>query len=216
MDKEGLKEGVIKGNAKRVLELTEAALAEGDEPLAIINESLIPAMSVVGEKMRRGDMFIPEVLMSAKAMTGSVNRLRPLIVGSVENRVGKIVVGTVKGDLHDIGKNLVAMLSEANAFEVVNLGVDVSPEKFADAVVEHEPDILGMSALLTTTMPRMKDTVEYLKKRGLRDKVKVIVGGAPVTAEFAEEVGADGYAPDAASAVELIKRLLAEIRAARG
>lgn len=215
MDKEGLQTGVIKGDSKRVLELTQAAVAEGDEPLAIINEGLIPAMSVVGEKMRRGDMFIPQVLLSAKAMTGAVNYLRPLIVGNVKERQGKMVIGTVKGDLHDIGKNLVAMLTEANAVEVVNLGVDVSPEKFAEAVVQHQPDILGMSALLTTTMPRMADTIEYLDKQGLRDKVRIIVGGAPVTAEFAAKIGADGYAPDAASAVDLERRLLQEIRVSR-
>lgn len=213
MDYEGLSQGIIKGNAKKVLELTEAALAEGVAPLTIINEGLIPPMGIVGEKMRKGEMFIPEVLMSARAMTGSVNRLRPLIVGSVTERTGKIVIGTVKGDLHDIGKNLVAMLAEANAFEVINLGVDVPVEKFAAAIEEHKPDLLGMSALLTTTMPRMKDTIEYLKKVGLRDKVRIMVGGAPVTAEFAEEIGADGYAPDAASATNLAKRLLAEVRA---
>lgn len=203
-----MRQGVIKGNAKKVLELTEDALTAGNGPMDIINVGLIPAMGVVGERMRKGEMFIPEVLMSARAMTGSVNRLRPLIVNESEHRTGKIVIGTVKGDLHDIGKNLVAMLAEANAFEVINLGVDVPVEKFAEAVQNHKPDLLGMSALLTTTMPRMKDTIEYLKKVGLRDSVRIMVGGAPVTAEFAEEIGADGYAPDAAAATDLAKRLL--------
>ena len=215
MNKDGLQAGVIKGDARSVLELTKEALAEGDDPLAIINEGLIPAMSVVGEKMRRGDMFIPQVLLSAKAMTAAVNHLRPLIVGNITDRRGKMVIGTVKGDLHDIGKNLVAMLTEANAIEVINLGVDVSPEKFAEAIEQHEPDIVGMSALLTTTMPRMGDTIEFLDKHGLRDKVRVIVGGAPVTAEFAQQIGADGYAPDAASAVALEKQLMQALRVAR-
>lgn len=200
---------VIAGQEARVKELTRAALDSGADPLAIINEGLIAGMTVVGTRFKAGQMFVPEVLMSARAMNGGMELVKPLLVGKEVPSAGKVVIGTVKGDLHDIGKNLVAMMLESAGFTVVNLGVDLAPEKFVQAIQQHQPQIVGMSALLTTTMLGMKDTIEVLKEEGLRDKVKVIIGGAPISQDFANEIGADGFAPDAASAVELCKQLLA-------
>jgi 5-methyltetrahydrofolate--homocysteine methyltransferase len=174
-----------------------------------VNEGLIEGMNVVGVRFKAGDMYVPEVLMAAKSMSGGLEIVRPLISEADQKSKGKIVLGTVKGDLHDIGKNLVGMLIESGGLEVINMGVDVSAEDFIDAIIEHEPDILALSALLTTTMPAMKDIIELLEEEELRDKVKVIIGGAPVSREYADEIGADGYAPDAGSAVELCKQLLA-------
>jgi len=205
---EQLNEGVIKGNAKLVVEATKAALASGAEPLEIINRGLVAGITIVGQRFRACEMYIPEVLMSAKAMAAGVDLVKPLLTGKEVLSKGKLLIGTVKGDLHDIGKNLVGLMMESSGYEVVSLGVDISPEKFAEAVREHKPQLLGLSALLTTTMLAMKDTIEGLKEAGLRDSVKVMIGGAPVTADFATEIGADGYAPDAASATELAGKLL--------
>ncbi|WP_227762023.1 cobalamin B12-binding domain-containing protein [Zhaonella formicivorans] len=203
-----LSKGVISGNEAKVRELTKSFVDGGSDPLEIINQGLIAGMSVVGARFKNGEMFVPEVLMSARAMSAGLEIVKPLIADTDMPSVGKVVIGTVKGDLHDIGKNLVAMMMESAGFTVVNLGVDIAPDKFVQAVKEYNPDIVAMSALLTTTMLSMKDTIEVLKEEGLRDKVKVIVGGAPISKDFADEIGADGFAPDAASATELCKQLV--------
>jgi len=207
-DFEKLADAVIKGNQDVVLEMTQSAVDEGVEPNEIINNGLISGMNVVGKRFKAGDMFVPEVLMSAKAMKGGMNIVKPLLLEGERPSDGKILLGTVSGDLHDIGKNLVGMMMESGGLEIVNLGTDISPEDFAKNVKEHNPDVLGMSALLTTTMLSMRDTIEILEEEGLRDSVKIMVGGAPVTKEFADEIGADGWAPDAASAKDLAFELI--------
>jgi len=204
-----LAQSVIEGQRDQVKTLVTNLVAAGNNPLEIVNEGLIEGMNVVGVRFKAGDMYVPEVLMAAKSMSSGLEIVRPLISEADQKSKGKIVLGTVKGDLHDIGKNLVGMLIESGGLEVINMGVDVSAEDFIDAIIEHEPDILALSALLTTTMPAMKDIIELLEEEDLRDKVKVIIGGAPVSREYADEIGADGYAPDAGSAVELCKELLA-------
>ncbi len=203
-----LAESVISGNASKCEELTQNALASGLTPAEVLNEGLVAGMNVVGEKFKKNEFYVPEVLIAARAMKAGMKILRPKLVESGVQPKGRLVIGTVKGDLHDIGKNLVAMMMEGAGFEVIDLGVDVPPEKFITAIKERQPHIIGMSALLTTTMLGMKDTIETLKSAGLRDAVKVIVGGAPVTQTFADEIGADGFSPDAASAVEMVKNLL--------
>jgi len=209
-DFEKMADAVIKGNQEVVVDLTQKAVDEGVEPNDIINNGLINGMNVVGKRFKAGDMFVPEVLMSAKAMKGGMNIVRPLLVEGEVTSEGKVLLGTVSGDLHDIGKNLVGMMMESGGFEIVNLGTDISPAEFAEKVKEHKPDVLGMSALLTTTMLSMRDTIEVLEEEGLRDSVKIMVGGAPVTKEFADEIGADGWAPDAASAKDLAMDLIKE------
>jgi len=204
-----MQNAVITGDLGKVRELVQRAIDAQENPLSLINDGLIPGMNVVGIKFKAGDMFVPEVLMAARAMNTGMELVKPLIAESEIPSVGKALIGTVKGDLHDIGKNLVAMMLESAGFNVVNLGVDIPPEKFAAAVKEQKPQVVALSALLTTTMLAMKDTVEVLKEEGLRESVKVIIGGAPVTQQFAEEIGADGYAPDAASATDLAKKILA-------
>lgn len=206
---EDLSNGIIAGNLARVSEVTKKAVEDGLAPTDIINQGLITGMSVVGARFKAGEMFVPEVLMAARAMNAGLDIVKPLIAETDIPSGGKVVVGTVKGDLHDIGKNLVAMMLESGGFNVVNLGVDIAPENFAAAVKEQKPQIVALSALLTTTMLAMKDTIEVLKEEGLRNSVRVIIGGAPVTQQFADEIGADGYAPDAASATDLAKKLLA-------
>ncbi|CAA7600614.1 Methyltransferase cognate corrinoid protein [Acididesulfobacillus acetoxydans] len=206
---EDLAHSVIAGQQDRVKQLTQQALDAGTDPVEIINQGLISGMNVVGARFKVGQMFVPEVLMSARAMNGGMELVKPLLVGQELPSAGKVVLGTVKGDLHDIGKNLVGMMLESAGFTVVNLGVDAGPQKFLQAIKEHKPGVIGMSALLTTTMLSMKDTIEVLKEEGLRNKVKVIVGGAPISQDFADEIGADGFAPDAASATDLCKKLLA-------
>ncbi|MDW7675446.1 MAG: corrinoid protein [Bacillota bacterium] len=205
---EALSNGVIAGNLKAVAEGTKAAIDSGADPIEIINKGLIAGMNVVGVRFKAGEMYVPEVLMAAKAMSAGVELVKPLINDEDMPSQGKVLIGTVKGDLHDIGKNLVSMMMESSGFEVINLGVDVAPEKFVEAIRQHKPQILGLSALLTTTMLAMKETVDVLVEEGLRDSVKIIIGGAPVTASFADEIGADGFAPDAASASDLAKTLL--------
>ncbi len=198
---------LIKGDAGNLTSQVKAALDEGTAASEILNKALIPGMDVVGERMENGDMFIPEVLMSAKAMSAALGILKPLLTDEESKSAGRIIIGTVKGDLHDIGKNLVAMMLESAGFEVVNLGVDIAPEAFVEAVKEHQPNLIGLSALLTTTMTQMQKTVDALKESGLRGQVKILVGGAPVTEKFAQEIGADGYAPDAGSAGKLARSL---------
>lgn len=206
-DFEGMADGVIAGDVNRVAELTRQVVDEGVDPVGIINQGLIKGMNVVGARFKSGDMYVPEVMMAARAMNAGMELVKPLIAERDMPTAGKVVLGTVAGDLHDIGKNLVGMMMESAGMNVVNLGVDISPEKFARAVREHNPDVVALSALLTTTMLAMKDIVEVLQEEGLRGSVKVIVGGAPVTADFAAEIGADGWAPDAASAKDLALEL---------
>jgi len=205
---EELKKAVLEGEDEKAAELTQKALEAGIEPGRILNEALVPAMEIVGKEYEDGKRYVPEMLISAEAMKAAMAVLRPKLVESGVKLKGKVVIGTVEGDLHDIGKNLVAMMLEGAGFEVIDLGVEVTAERFVQAVKEHKPDVLGMSALLTTTMIHMPEVIEALKAAGLRERVKVIVGGAPITREYAEKIGADGYAPDAASAVELVKQLL--------
>jgi len=207
-DFEEMGNAVIKGDAETADDLTRKAVDEGVEPLDIINQGLIGGMDVVGKRFKAGDMFVPEVLMSAKAMKAGMNIVRPLLLEGDMPSAGKVLLGTVSGDLHDIGKNLVGMMMESGGLDIVNLGTDTSPEEFVEAVKEHKPDVIGMSALLTTTMLSMKDTIEVLEEEGLRDSVKIIIGGAPVTQDFADEIGADGWAPDAAAAKDLALMLL--------
>jgi len=206
-DFEALAGAIIESNAAKSGELTQKLVDEGVKPSDIINQGLISGMNVVGDRFKKGDMYVPEVMMAAKAMHAGMNIVKPLLLEGESSSSGKVLVGTVAGDLHDIGKNLVGMMMESGGMEVVDLGVDVTPEKFAEAVREHKPQVIGLSALLTTTMLAMKDTIEVLKEEGLRDSVKVIVGGAPVTQDFADEIGADGWAPDAASAKDLALKL---------
>jgi 5-methyltetrahydrofolate--homocysteine methyltransferase len=201
-------EALYNGEAERVAELTRRALEEGFSPEEILNRGLIAGMERVGKDFRDGILFVPEVLIAAHAMKAGMQILRPLLTESAISGLGTFVIGTVKGDLHDIGKNLVAMMMEGAGFKVVDLGVDTPPEKFVEAVKSHNPQILGMSALLTTTMVEMRRVIETLKEAGLRDRVRILVGGAPVTQEYADEIGADGYAPNASLAVEKAKELL--------
>ncbi len=186
----------------------KAALAEGLGPEKILKEGLIAAMAEVGRLFEQGEYFVPEMLVSARAMQTSLAILKPELVASGAKPTGKIVLGTVKGDLHDIGKNLVAMMLEGAGFEVVDLGTDVTPEKFVQAIKDHQPALVGMSALLTTTMPSMNTTLRAIETAGLRSQVKVIVGGAPLTEQFAKSIGADGYSPDASTAARTAKALI--------
>jgi 5-methyltetrahydrofolate--homocysteine methyltransferase len=197
------------GEADDVAELVQSALDKGMSASEVLQGGLIAGMDQVGKDFKAGDLFVPEVLIAARAMHAGMNVLRPLLAESGAPSVGKYVIGTVKGDLHDIGKNLVKMMVEGAGFEVVDLGTDVPPEKFVAAVREHQPKLVGLSALLTTTMVNMKTTIEALQEAGLRGSVKVMVGGAPVTDAFAKQVGADAYAPDAASAVDMARSLAA-------
>ncbi len=201
---------VIRGDAEEVLRLTKEDLSSGVEAKQILDNGLIAGMNVVGEKFKNGEFFLPEVLVAARAMKGGMEILRPELSRSGVKPVGKVVIGTVKGDLHDIGKNIVVSMLEGAGFQVFDLGVDVGIEKFTDAIRENSPHILGMSALLTTTMTSMKDIVKSLEEKNLRDKVRVIVGGAPLSKEYANDIGANGYAPDATSAVSLCKELIGE------
>jgi 5-methyltetrahydrofolate--homocysteine methyltransferase len=198
---------LYEGKAERVTALVRQALEEGQSPAAVLAGGLIAGMDRVGQDFKAGEIFIPEVLVAARAMHAGMAVLRPLLAaGEVPSR-GRCVVGTVRGDLHDIGKNLVRMMLEGAGFEVIDLGTDVSPEAFVAAVREHRPRLVGLSALLTTTMLNMPATLEALRAAGLRDQVRVLVGGAPVTAAYAAQIGADGYAPDAAAAVDLARQL---------
>lgn len=207
-DYQELATALINGKAPVVKELTEKALAEGEIPQDILNKGLVEGMNVVGIKFKANEFYVPHVLIAARAMKGAMEILRPKLVETGVEPVARVAIGTVKGDMHDIGKNLVAMMMEGAGFEVMDLGVDVKPEEFVKAVKERGAKIVALSALLTTTMPSMKDTIAALQDAGSRDDIKVMIGGAPVTQNYADEIGADGYSPDAASAVDKAKELL--------
>lgn len=201
-------DALVSMDAEKVMELVGKAMDQGIPAQRILDEGLIRGMDVVGEKMEKGDMFIPEVLMCAKTMSKAVEILTPLLGDRGASAAGKVVIGTVKGDLHDIGKNLVIMMLESVGFEVYDLGIDTPPEDFVAAIKEKSPDLLALSALLTTTVGMLKETIDAVAENGYRDRVKIMVGGAPVNQEFADKIGADGYAPDAGSASKLAKALL--------
>src|SRR3954449_4205823 len=206
----------LTGNAPEVLDLTHRALEMDMEPQSLLFDALIPSLEEVGARFERGDFFVPEMLVAGRAMSGALDILRPLLAETGAQTVGTFLMSTVKGDVHDIGKNLVNIMLEGAGFHVIDLGVQVSPEKVIAGIHEHKPDIVGFSAFLTTTMPMFKANINALQKAGLRDQVIVMVGGAPVTQEYADAVGADGYAADAATAVRKAKELLAARRAAVG
>jgi corrinoid protein of di/trimethylamine methyltransferase len=211
----GLFEQILAGHAREVRQLTEAGLAAGMKPLEILFGALIPGLQEVGRRFESGEYFVPEMLVSAKAMQEALRVLRPLLAETGVKSLGTIMMMTVKGDLHDIGKNLCNIMLEGAGFEVIDLGVNVTPEKMVAAVREHHPPVIGFSALLTTTMGMFQANLEALRRAGLRDQVKVMVGGAPVTQEYADAIGADGYAPDASAAVRLAEKLLAASLTAR-
>lgn len=199
---------VISGDVDKVKSTTQQMLDAGEDPMKIIDEGLVAGINVVGDRFKEGEMYVPEMMMSAQAMKAGVELAKEKVSGVEMSTAGKVVIGTVAGDLHDIGKNLVAMMLESSGFDVVDLGVDVETDKFIASVKEHNPQIVGMSALLTTTMPAMKDVIAALQEGDLRNGVKVIIGGAPVTNDYANEIGADGYAADAAIAIDLCKELV--------
>jgi len=201
-------EKLIAGKADEVRSLVKEAIDEGQDVSKILNEGLVAGMSVVGEKFKKNEFYVPEVLIAARAMKAGMELLNPILLEKNIKGVGTMVLGTVRGDLHDIGKNLVGMMLEGAGFEVIDLGVDVASEKFIQAAKEKNANLVGLSALLTTTMLAMKDVTQAVKKEGLKGKVKVMIGGAPITQDYADEIGADGYAPDAASAVDTAKELL--------
>jgi len=208
VDLSKMRDALVNGKADEVRDMVKKALDEGQEVEKILNEGLIAGMDIVGEKFKRNEFYVPEMLIAARAMKAGMEVLRPILVQKDVKPLGTVVLGTVRGDLHDIGKNLVGMMLEGAGFEIVDLGVDVSPEKFVQTVKEKKAQIVGLSALLTTTMPSMKDVIKALEEEGIRDKVKVMIGGAPVTQNYADEIGADGYAPDAASAADKAKELI--------
>jgi len=208
-DLKKLYDAILTGNFKAAKEITQQALAAGADPQEMVQKHMIPAMDEVGRRYEANEYFVPELLISARAMKASLEFIRPLLVAKGAEPAGRVVIGTVKGDLHDIGKNLVAAMLEGAGFEVIDLGVDVSPEKFIAALNEKKAHLVAMSALLTTTMNSMKTTVEAIKTAGVRTKVKIMIGGAPVTEKYAEEIGADGYSTNANGAVALARRLMA-------
>jgi len=203
-----LYEAVINGDNKVAAAITREALAAGADPLALVNEQMIPAMAEVGRRFECEEYFVPELLLAARAMKASLELIRPLLAERGAEPVGRVIIGTVKGDLHDIGKNLVASMLEGGGFEVIDLGADVTPERFVSAATEKKADIVALSALLTVTMPSMKTTIEALRAAGIRERVKVLIGGAPVTEDYAAQIGADGYGANAASAVPLARKVL--------
>ena len=207
---EAMRQAILAGDERVVEEGVKTALAEKRAASDILTKGLIAGMEVVGKRFRAGEMFLPEVLLSAQAMHKGLDILNPLLSKEGARAAGTVVIGTVEGDIHDIGKKIVALLLEGSGFTVFDLGVDVKTQSFIDAVEKHKPDILGMSALLTTTMPHMGEVINRLKEKKMRDKVKVVVGGASVNEAFAESIGADGYAVEASSGVELVKKLLAK------
>jgi 5-methyltetrahydrofolate--homocysteine methyltransferase len=208
-DLEQLKQALIEGNWKTATAATQAALAEGVAPLTIVTKHLVPAMDEVGRLFECEEYFVPEMLLSARAMKASMEIVRPLLAASGAEPVGRVVIGTVKGDLHDIGKNLVAAMLEGGGFEVIDLGADVAPELFTQAAAARNANLVALSALLTVTMPSMKTTIDAFRAAGLREKVKIMVGGAPVTQQYADAIGADGYSDSAGSAVALARKLVA-------
>ena len=206
LDLKQLYDSVVSGNAKATQSITQQALADGVDPLKLVNEYMVPAMDEVGRRFEANEYFVPELLISARAMKAALEIIRPLLTARGDQPLGRVALGTVKGDLHDIGKNLVGSLLEGGGFEVIDLGVNVTPEKFIAAINEKNANIVAMSALLTTTMPSMKTTIDALKQAGVRDKVKVLIGGAPITQKYADEIGADGYSENAVGAVALAKK----------
>jgi 5-methyltetrahydrofolate--homocysteine methyltransferase len=205
---ERLSTAILEGDAEKAPKLVEKGLEQGLAPKDILDNGLVPGMNEVGVRFKAGDMFVPEVLMSADAMQASLQVLRPELVASGAKLIGSIVLGTVKGDLHDIGKNLVGMMCEGAGFEVIDIGFNADPEKFVNAVKEHQPNIVGMSALLTTTMRAMAQTIKALEEAGVRDQVKIMVGGAPVDSAFAERIGADGYGSNGPAGSDLAKKFV--------
>ncbi|ADL11901.1 corrinoid protein [Acetohalobium arabaticum] len=201
-------EAVIDGDEERVEELTQNLVDEGEEPSEIIKEGLVAGMDVVGDRFKAEEMFVPQVLIAAEAMAKGMDIVKPLLADDDTSSEGLVLMATVEDDLHDIGKNLASMLLEGSGFNVIDLGTDIPPEEFVEGVKEHEPDIVGMSSLLTTTMPNMESTIEALEEAGIRDEVKIMVGGAPVSQEFADEIGADAYAPDGSTASDLAKEII--------
>ncbi|MCB0306864.1 MAG: corrinoid protein [Calditrichaeota bacterium] len=199
---------IITGKRKPAAEMTQALLDDGKPAVEVLNEGLLPGMSVVGEKFQSGEYFISEMLLAARALNAGLAVLKPLLEASDIKPVAKVLLGTVKGDIHDIGKNLVGIMLKGNGFEVIDAGVDASPARLIELCRTHQPQVLGLSALLTTTMPAMADTIAAFEQQGLRSQLKVIVGGAPVTQAYAEKIGADGYAKNAPAAVDLVKGLL--------
>ena len=204
-----LYDALLQGELKAAVTATREALEEGTSPMDLITKYMIPAMDEVGRRFESQEFYVPELLLSARAMKGSMELLQPLLTAAGVIPAGRVVIGTVRGDLHDIGKNLVASMLQGGGFEIVDLGADVSPEKFVAAIREHRPQILCMSALVTVTMPAMKSTIEALTSAGLRDRVRVLVGGAPLTPQFAREIGADGYGENATEAVALARTMMA-------
>ncbi len=209
LDLKQLQEAVLNGDAKTAKSITEQALAAGHEPLKLVQEYMMPAMSEVGRRFECNEYFVPELLLSARAMKAALELIRPLLAAKGTEPVGRVALGTVKGDLHDIGKNLVGAMLEGGGYEVIDLGVNVTPEQFIAAVKEKNANIVAMSALLTTTMPSMKTTIDAMKQAGVRDQVKVIIGGAPITEKFAQEIGADGFSESAAGAVAAAQKVMA-------
>ena len=203
-----LHDAILNGDAKTAKAKTEQALAAGVEPMKLVQEYMMPAMDEVGRRFECSEYFVPELLLSARAMKAALALIRPLLTATGAQPTGRVALGTVKGDLHDIGKNLVAAMLEGGGYEVIDLGVNVSPEQFVAAVKEKGANIVAMSALLTTTMPSMKTTIEALKQSGVREKVKVIIGGAPITQKYADEIGADGFSESAAGAVTAAKKAM--------
>jgi corrinoid protein of di/trimethylamine methyltransferase len=205
-----LHEAILTGDSKTAIAVTKEALAENADPLDLVTNYMVPAMDEVGRRFECEEYFVPELLLAARAMKGSLALLRPLLAAQGSEPVGRVVIGTVKGDLHDIGKNLVASMLEGGGFEVIDLGTDVAPEKFVQMAQERNANIVCLSALLTVTMPSMKNTIEAIDQAGLRDRVKVMIGGAPVTKQYASEIGADGYGENANEAVRLARTLVAK------
>jgi 5-methyltetrahydrofolate--homocysteine methyltransferase len=210
IDGEKFFQSLLEGETEEVKTLVQEALDAGKSAERVLKEGLIQAMDRVGVRFKNGELYIPEVLLAARAMHAGMAILKPILSKSTETIAGKVLIGTVKGDLHDIGKNLVAMMIEGGGFDVIDLGIDVPVSRFVEAVKEHRPQVVGMSALLTTTMVEMKKTIQALEEAGQKDRVKIIVGGAPVTEDFAKDIGADGYAPDAAVAVDVVRSLISK------
>jgi 5-methyltetrahydrofolate--homocysteine methyltransferase len=209
---ERLSTAILEGNAEKTPKLVNRGLKKGHSPKELLDNGLIVGMDEVGARFKRADMFVPEVLMSADAMSSAMKVLRPLLAESGAEMAGKILMGTVKGDLHDIGKNLVSMMSEGSGFEIVDIGFNAEPEKFVNGIKEHQPHIVGMSAMLTTTMRSMGQTIKAIEEAGLRDQVKILVGGAPVDKEFADRIGADGYGSNAPHGVDVAKQLIQDMQ----
>lgn len=210
LDQEKFYNALSQGKMDDVKRLTQEALEGGVPVEKVLKEGLLSAMDRIGARFKNGEIYIPEVLIAARAMHAGMAVLKPILSKSSAKQAQKVLIGTVKGDLHDIGKNLVVMMLEGGGFEVVDLGIDVPASKFIESIKVYQPQVVGMSALLTTTMIEMKNTIQAIEWAGLRNQVKIIVGGAPVTQKYAHDIGADGYAPDAASAVDLVRRVLAE------